>query len=251
MHEQHKAGDLLNTKAAIVAFTNGMPTWPRTVAQLVAEQEELARATPPAWQPQAGALALGGCFACFPRGVHGRGARGDRGWAAATVLRGGRVVARAVVSGVAGAPYEPGLLALREGPLLEAAVRAMPVRADILLVDATGRDHPRRAGLALHLGAVLDLPTVGVTHRALVAEGPWPADQDDAASPLRIGDELVGHWLRTRPGTRPVAVHAAWCTDPDTALAVVRAAVSSHRTPEPIRVARTLARETRAQGRAL
>jgi hypothetical protein len=57
-----------------------------------------------------------------------------------------------------------------EGPLLEAAVRALPAQPDVLLVDATGRDHPRRGGLALHLGAALDLPTVGVTHRPPVAE---------------------------------------------------------------------------------
>ena len=55
---------------------------------------------------------------------------------------------------------------MREGPLLEAAVRALEVEPDLLLVNATDRDHPRRAGLALHLGALLDLPTVGVTHGA-------------------------------------------------------------------------------------
>jgi deoxyribonuclease V len=64
-------------------------------------------------------------------------------------------------------------------------------------VDATGRDHPRRAGLALQLGAILDLPSVGVTHRPLLADGDWPADARGARSPLRIDDELVGYWLRT------------------------------------------------------
>ncbi|HEY8236284.1 MAG TPA: endonuclease V, partial [Gaiellaceae bacterium] len=76
---------------------------------------------------------------------------------------------------MAGNAYEPGLLALREGPVLETAVRALTARPDALLVDATGRDHPRRAGLALQLGAILDLPSVGVTHRPLLADGDWPA----------------------------------------------------------------------------
>jgi deoxyribonuclease V len=132
------------------------------------------------------------------------------------------------VPGYARAPYEPGLLALREGALLEAALRALPELPDVLLVDATGRDHPRRAGLALQLGAMLELPTVGVTH-----------------SPLMLGGELVGCWLRTRAGTRPLAIHAAWRIHPDTAANVVLA-VSRVRTPEPLRRARRRAREARA-----
>jgi deoxyribonuclease V len=107
------------------------------------------------------------------------------------------------VAGRAGAPYEPGLLALREGALLEAAVGTLAEPPDVVFVDATGRDHPRRVGLALHLGAVLDLPTVGVTHRPFVAEGAWPPDERGARSPLLLDDELAGYWLRTRPGDEP------------------------------------------------
>jgi deoxyribonuclease V len=151
-----------------------------------------------------------------------------------------------MVEAKAGAPYEPGLLALREGPALEAAVRALARQPDALLVDATGRDHPRGAGLALHLGARLDLPTVGVTHRTLLAEGAWPADKRGAATPLILDGTLVGQWLRTRSGTRPLAVHAAWRTDPDTAIEVVLAALAGRRAPEPLRRARQAAREARA-----
>lgn len=171
---------------------------------------------------------------------------GDPAWAGAAVVRAARVEASAVLAGQAGAPYEPGLLALREGPLLEAAVASLGERLDVLLVDATGRDHPRRAGLALQLGAVLDVPTVGVTHRPLVAEGEWPRDERGARSPLRIGDEIVGHWLRTKAGTRPLAVHAAWRTGPEVAVEVVLASVGAQRTPAPLREARRLARTARA-----
>lgn len=150
------------------------------------------------------------------------------------------------MQGAAGAPYEPGLLALREGAQLEAAVRGLPQPPDVLLVDGTGRDHPRRAGLALHLGAVLGLPTIGVTHRPLVAAGDWPPDERGARRPLLLDGELVGYWLRTREGTRPLAVHAAWRTDADTAAEVVLA-VSRVRTPEPLRDARRRAREARAR----
>jgi deoxyribonuclease V len=155
-------------------------------------------------------------------------------------------LATAVATGTAGAGYEPGLLALREGSLLEAALRSLGEEPDVALVDATGRDHPRRAGLAVHLGAVLDLPTAGVTHRPLLAEGVWPRDERGAASPLMIDREVVGYWLRTRPGRRPLAVHAGWRTDPDTAVEVVLAVLGSSRTPEPLRQARRIAREARA-----
>src|SRR5204863_1165524 len=137
---------------------------------------------------------------------------GEPAWAAAAL---GDAVA--VVEGVAGAPYQPGLLALRELPLLAAAVRALPGAPDVVLADATGRDHPRRAGLALHLGAVLDVPTVGVTHRPLLASGDWPGVERSARSPLVLDGEEVGAWLRVRRGARPLAVHAAWRTDSDAA----------------------------------
>jgi deoxyribonuclease V len=221
-------------------------TWPATAEELAARQEELAACRPPPWTP-APARAVGGCFVCFPRGETGLGRRGDRAWAAAAVSSGVPASpAVAVVKGEAGAPYVPGLLGLREGALLEAAVRALPRAPDVLLVDATGRDHPRRAGLATHLGAVLGLPTVGVTHRPLLAQGDWPPERRGATAPLRIGEETVGCWLRIRAGVRPLAVHPAWRTDLDAAVTVVLEATWRVRAPEPLRVARTAARRARA-----
>jgi deoxyribonuclease V len=223
--------------------------WPRSAAELVDVQRALADAQPPLWRPVVAPafLAVGAVAICFPHGIGGRGARGDRAWTAAAVLRGRTTVAQATVVGEAGAPYEPGLLALREGPLLEAAVRALHESPDVLLVDATGRDHPRGAGLALHLGAVLGVPTVGVTHRPLLAEGAWPADAKGEAAPLMLDGGQVGAWVRRREGARPVAVHPAWRTDIDTAIAFVLRTAGSHRTPEPLRRARRLARLARAE----
>jgi hypothetical protein len=100
----------------------------------------------------------------------------------------------------AGGPYRPALLSLRQGPLLEQAVRPLPITPEVLVVNATGRDHPRRAGLALHLGAVLGLPTVGVTTRPLVAQGARPPDARGATAPLLLDNEVVGYWVRTRQG---------------------------------------------------
>jgi deoxyribonuclease V len=125
----------------------------------------------------------------------------------------------------------------------------LPITPEVLVVNATGRDHPRRAGLALHLGAVLGLPTVGVTTRPLLAQGAWPADHRGATARLLLDNEVVGYWVRTRPGARPLAVHAAWQTDAQDAVQVVLAATRRARTPEPLRRARTLARTRRAHTR--
>lgn len=220
--------------------------WPADPDSLIALQESLAAAPMPGlhFDP---AAAVGGCYVCFARGGTGAGAAGDPAWAAAALTRRGRRrSADAVVPGRAGAPYLPGLLAMREGALLEAAVRALPFPPSVLLVDGTGRDHPRRAGLALHLGAALGLPTVGVTHRPLLAAGEWPGEERGAAAPLLIEGEVVGYWLRTRQGARPLAVHAAWGTDPGRAVEVVLAATRRPRTPEPLRAARRAARRARA-----
>jgi deoxyribonuclease V len=215
--------------------------WPQTAAELAQVQHALATSAIPEWRLPDGAFGIGGCFVCFERGVAAPGGAGDRGWAAAALEAG----TTALAEGRAGAAYEPGLLALREGRLLEEAVRRLPRPPDVLLVDATGRDHPRHAGLALHLGAVLGLPTVGVTHRPLLATGEWPPAGAGASSPLVLDGEVVGNWLRTRRGTRPLAVHAAWRTSPETALAVVLASLDGRRTPEQLRLARTAARNAR------
>jgi deoxyribonuclease V len=114
------------------------------------------------------------------------------------------------------------------------------------MVNATGRDHPRRAGLAIHLGAALELPTVGATHRPLMAEGGPPGAGRGATSPLIIVGEVVAMWLRIRVGMRPVVVHPARRTDVDTAVEVVLLGLRRARTPEPPRRARRLARLARA-----
>ena len=188
---------------------------------------------------------IAGSYVCFGRGGGGRGAARDTGWAGAVWFRAGKLAGTAVARGEAAAAYDPGHLALREGPLHEMALRGLPQLPEILLVDATGRDHPRRAGLALHLGARLGVVSVGVTNRLLVATGEWPADLPGATAPFRFAGEIAGYWLRVRRSVRPLAVHAAWGTDADAALAIVRACLGPQRTPEPLRSARRLAREAR------
>jgi deoxyribonuclease V len=163
------------------------------------------------------------------------------------MVSGGRMLASATARGRAGAPYVPGLLALREGALLEVGVHGLGEPPDVILVDATGRDHPRGAGLALHLGAMLGVPTVGITDRPLLADGPEPLDAAGASAELRLGGEVVALRVRIRAAARPVIVHPGWCTSLATARRVALAVTLGERTPAPLREARRLARTLRAE----
>jgi len=234
--------------------------WPEDTRRFQALQRRLARleAVEARWRPApapadalaAGRLHVGALFVAFPSGSPGRGAAGQRAWAAAvstTGPAGARLVDHAVLEGLTGAPYVAGLLGRRCGALMERAVRALPRLPDVLLVDATGRDHPRGAGLALHLGAALCLPSVGVTDRELIASGDDPGPRRGERSPLLVDGRLVGYRVRTRGGTRPLLAHAAWRTDPETASRLLLALIGRWRTPVPLRIARTLARTARAR----
>jgi deoxyribonuclease V len=249
-------------------------TWPGSDEELVRTQLGLAGAASvaQAWSMGAEPL-IAGCFVAYARGEAGPGHPGDRAWAAAVLWRAPRaadgrrrsasvlrgtmqgpeprrandVDAQAVVAGCVPAAYVPGLLARREGPILAAALAALPRRPDVAMVDATGLDHPRRAGLAVHLGAVLDLPTVGVTHRALLGGGPLPELRRGATTIVRVGSLEVGRWVCTRTGARPVLAHAGWRTDAGIAAGLVLlSSTAAARTPVPLQEARRVAREARA-----
>lgn len=223
--------------------------WPESADELVELQARLAAATAAPWSPPPPrGLLVAGVFVTFPTGASGPGHAGDAAWAAAATERDGAPVEEVVARGVAGAPYRAGLLALREGALLEAALRTLAERPDLVLVDATGRDHPRRAGLAAHLGAVLALPTIGVTDRALAATAVTPGEERGASAPLLLDGETVGYAVRTRAGIRPLLAHAGWRTTPEQARDLLLALTPRWRTPRPLRAARTLARVARAAG---
>ena len=206
--------------------------WPATEAELEEVQSELGRlwTRQQRWQPEP-ELRAGGVFVATKRGLVGLGVAGDPGWAAAVVFDDARPSSSVTLEGRLSAPYKPGYLALREGPLLEQAVEALSVRPDVLLVNATGLDHPRRAGLAIHLGAVLGLPTIGVTERRLTLD----ANPD------------LARLVVTKDRARPLVVHPGWQTDLETAVSVVRRLCLQARTPEPLREARRLARTARGR----
>ena len=217
-----------------------MISWPATAESLEREQERLAALAPDPWSPRDGPLRIGACVVVFERG-----GADETGWAAAVLLEGSAIVDVATVIGRIEAPFRAGQQALREGPILESAVRRLHHAADALLVAAAGRDHPRRAGLALQLGAVLDLPSVGVTERALLASGGQPARARGSLAPLRVGLEVAAYRVRTCAGAGPVVAHAGWRTTAERAAQLVLRTTPAGRWPEPLRAARRIARELR------
>ena len=224
-----------------------MTAWPGTAEALEVEEARLLDSRPEPWPLPAALATVGACAVVYGRGGASRGAAGEPAFAAAALWRDGRPIASVAVGGPAPAPFEFGRLALREGPLLEAAVRRLPDRPEVLLVHGGGRDHPRGCGLAVVLGAVLDLPTAGVTGEPLRASGAAPAGPAGSLSPLLLGGRLVAVWVRTRRGARPVVAHAGWRVAAETAAALVLACARGRRLPEPLRLALEAARLERAR----
>ena len=153
------------------------------------------------------------------------------------------VVEQAVATVASVFPYVPGLLSFREGPVVLAALAKLTARPDLLMFDGQGYAHPRRLGLASHIGLLAGLPSIGCAKSRLVGrhDEPGPALGDRA--PLVAGGETVGMVLRTKPRTRPLFVSPGYRVDLETAVAVVLRCLRGYRLPEPTRLADRLAGE--------
>ncbi|MFG1757126.1 deoxyribonuclease V [Micromonospora echinofusca] len=173
---------------------------------------------------------------------------GDRLAAAVTVLdaRTLVVVDSAVSVGRPAFAYVPGLFAFRELPALLDALDRLAVRPELLVCDGHGLAHPRRFGLACHLGVVTGLPAIGVGKTPLLGEWTPPDDRRGAWAPLRDGDEVVGRVLRTRDGVKPVFVSVGHRMSLDDATARVLALTPRYRLPETTRTADRLCRDALA-----
>ena len=127
-------------------------------------------------------------------------------FAAVVVLRADtlEVIERAGVVAEAGFPYVPGLLSFREAPAVIEAFRKLSVRPDVLICDGQGIAHPRRLGLASHLGLWLGIPTIGCAKSHLFGEYEEPGPERGDWSPMTDGDETIGAVLRTRSRVKPL-----------------------------------------------
>jgi len=142
-------------------------------------------------------------------------------------------------------PYVPGLLSFRELPILLEAFRRLPAPPDLVLVDGQGVAHPRRFGLASHLGLWLDLPTVGCAKSRLTGSHAEPAPRRCAQAPLQDGDERIGTVLVTRDRVKPLYVSPGHLVDHPTAAELTLACTTRYRMPEPTRQAHLLSNRLR------
>lgn len=146
-------------------------------------------------------------------------------------------------------PYIPGLLSFRETPALLQAWERLSTRPDALICDGQGLAHPRRFGIACHLGLLLDLPTLGCAKSLLVGTHAEVEDRVGAWAPLLHRGETVGAALRTRAGVSPVYVSVGHRIDLESALALVRRCLGRTRLPEPTRQAHLFVNRLRRGGR--
>lgn len=138
-------------------------------------------------------------------------------------------------------PYVPGLLSFREIPAALAAFERLRRMPDLILCDGQGIAHPRRFGIASHLGLLLDRPTIGVAKTRLVGEHRAPAGRRGAWTALTDSGEVIGAALRTRKEAKPLYVSIGHRVSLATALAWVMACTTRYRLPETTRAAHRLA----------
>jgi len=145
-------------------------------------------------------------------------------------------------------PYVPGLLSFRELPAVLAAIEALAVRPDVYLCDGQGLAHPRRFGIACHLGVLIDAPSIGVAKTRLIGSHAEPPPEKGGWTPLQDGDEVIGAVLRTRTGVKPVYVSIGHRVSLATAIRLVLACTRGYRLPETTRQAHRLASARDAGG---
>jgi deoxyribonuclease V len=214
--------------------------WSGTVPDLRRIQEALA-----------GRVSLRNAFRSLPRWIAGvdvglgRFAKIAR---AAAVLVDSRTllpVAEAVVEQPVALPYIPGLLSFRELPVVLQALAQLPRRPDLLMCDGQGIAHPRRFGIAAHLGVATGLPSIGVAKSILVGTHDSLPGRQGAQRPLFIDGEGVGTVLRSRAGCAPLIVSPGHRIGIERAADFVMAMLTRYRLPEPTRLADRLSKPPR------
>ncbi len=138
-------------------------------------------------------------------------------------------------------PYVPGLLSFREIPAVLAALEQLDQLPDLLLCDGQGLAHPRRLGIASHLGILTDIPSIGVAKSRLVGTHVEPGPEKGSWVPLMDGSERIGAVLRTRRGVRPLYISCGHRISLETAIEYVLACTPKYRLPETTRQAHKLA----------
>ena len=147
------------------------------------------------------------------------------------------VVEVSTAEGRADFPYVPGLLSFREAPILLDALAGLRTTPDVILVDGQGTAHPRRFGIACHLGLAIDVPTIGCAKSRLVGTHQQPAEPKGAWTPLEHGGDTIGAVVRTRTGVSPIYVSPGNNIDLESSVRWALACSPRYRVPVPTRLA--------------
>lgn len=160
-------------------------------------------------------------------------------YAAVVVMRLGELEPLEVIGhrGRATFPYVPGLLSFREIPVLLEAMTKVKSRPDVLLCDGQGLAHPRRFGLASHLGVLLDVPTIGCAKSRLIGAFREPGLKKGSSTMLREGHDIIGRVVRTRNGVKPLYISTGHRIALDDAVKLALKCSRRYRIPEPVRQA--------------
>jgi deoxyribonuclease V len=138
-------------------------------------------------------------------------------------------------------PYIPGLLAFREAPAVLAALEKLKTEPELFIFDAQGLAHPRRMGLATHLGVIIDRPSIGCAKSRLCGEHHEPGSERGSYTYLYDGDEIIGAVVRTKTGVSPLYVSIGHKVDLPTAIEYVLGCCTKYRLPETTRYAHRVA----------
>lgn len=232
--EHQPSGDGPGAAAIMNAMTLLAQRWDVTTAEARALQEELALQVS-RMDDTAGVEWIAGADVHYPRKGHGR--------AAAVLMHYPEMepVARVVAEGPAPFPYIPGLLSFREAPGVLNALAQLPRQPDLLLVDGQGIAHPRRLGIASHLGLALGIPTIGCAKSRLCGEAEDPLPEAGEWAPLMDKGDVIGAVLRSKTGVKPLYVSLGHRVDLPGAIRWVLACGRGYRIPEPLRLAHQLA----------
>ncbi|HJZ57745.1 MAG TPA: endonuclease V [Gemmataceae bacterium] len=214
--------------------------WPTTTADAIELQRQLAGRVDTS-TPLGRIDLVAGCDIAYATDS-------DRLFAAVVVLRAAdlSVVEERTVTAEATFPYVPGLLSFREVPPLLSAFRELRHTPDVVMLDGQGIAHPRRFGLACHLGLWLGLPCLGCAKSWLLGDYAEPGSKAADTSPLSIGMDQVGVVFRSAAGAKPVFVSPGHRIDIASSVAVVRATLSGYRQPAPTRAAHMAGNRFRA-----
>jgi len=169
-------------------------------------------------------------------------------YAGVVVLRlsDGQVTERSGLVAEATFPYVPGLLTFREAPAVLRAFARLNSKVDAVLFDGQGYAHPRRIGLASHLGLWLNIPCVGCAKSRLIGEFEPPKRDAGSSSDLIDKEEVIGRVVRTKTGVNPLYVSIGHKIDLESAVRLTLAACRGYRLPEPTRQAHLFVNELRA-----